>query len=130
MPTYQKLASPEIIGWLLEGDPAVRWQVRHYLLDDDPADVSAERARVATDGWGARLLDLQDPGGTWSRALYSPKWTSTHYTLLTLMRLGVPSDEPRAVRAAQLLLDRVVPARHADVEGVVAGRVARRFGVP
>ncbi len=105
MATYGDLATDEVIAWLLEGDSSVRWQVRAHLLDESPSAVEAERAKVATEGWGARYLALQDPEGTWSRSLYAPKWTSTHYTLLTLWRLGLPRDEPRALRPARTLLD-------------------------
>jgi hypothetical protein len=99
------MTDPTTIEWLLEGDPAVRWQVLRDLRDAPDDVVSAERARVATAGWGARLLDLQDPEGTWAHALYSPKWTSTTYTLLLLRQLGLPADDPRARRGCEVLLD-------------------------
>ena len=63
------------------------------------------RQRVATEGWGARLLALQDPAGTWAKALYSPKWTSTTYSLLLLRHLGLPHDNPQARRGCELLLN-------------------------
>ena len=69
------------LPWLLDGDPAIRWQTRATCPDEPPpayepaAPASQPRAR------GARLLALQDPAGTWAKALYSPKWTSTTYTL-------------------------------------------------
>jgi hypothetical protein len=106
MSIYTEYASQEILGWLMEGDPAVRWQVQRDLLDEPAAVHEAERARVATEGWGARYLTEQDASGTWSQALYSPKWVSTHYTLLTLLRIGLPPDQPQAVQAARILLDR------------------------
>jgi len=38
-----------VIDWLLDSDPAIRWQVMRDLTDA-PADVvAAERAKVATD---------------------------------------------------------------------------------
>ena len=46
---------PTVIDWLLDSDPAIRWQVLRDLTDADAAQVSAERARVATEGWGASL---------------------------------------------------------------------------
>ena len=49
-----------VIDWLLDGDPAIRWQVMRDLTDAPPDEVAAERARVAREGWGARLLALQD----------------------------------------------------------------------
>ena len=93
------------IEWLLEGDPAVRWQALRDLCDAPDDLVARERARVAADGWGARLLALQDPVGTWAQALYSPKWTSTTYTLLLLQQLGLPADDPQARAGCQALLD-------------------------
>lgn len=93
----------ELRSWLLAGDPAVRWRV-FAQLDDAPDDaVDAERERVATVGWGARLLDVQDAEGTWSGALYSPKWVSTTYTLLHLMWLGLPGGHPAAHRGLERL---------------------------
>ena len=98
------MESDVVLGWLLTGDPAVRWQVRRDLLDE-PADVVAgERARVATEGWGARLLAEQSPDGTWSGGLYNPKWTSTTYTLLLLRQLGLPPG-PQTLVGCQRLLD-------------------------
>jgi len=52
-----------VIDWLLEGDPAIRWQVLRDLTDASPEEVAAERARVASEGWGAQLLELQEPDG-------------------------------------------------------------------
>lgn len=89
--------APETIDWLLDGDPAIRWQVLRDLLG---AEHSAERRRVARQGWGRQLIDLQFDDGRWTagrgpkgyRGLYIPKWTSTTYTLLLLRRLGLPSQ--------------------------------------
>ncbi len=52
---------------------------------------------MAVRGWGAKLLAAQDPQGTWAGALYSPKWTSTTYTLLLLHWLGLPAGHPQAL---------------------------------
>ncbi|MGF1597273.1 MAG: hypothetical protein ACFCVK_10135 [Acidimicrobiales bacterium] len=79
------------------GDPSVRWQVMRDLLGRPEDQVAVERARVATEGWGAQLLAAQDPDGGWAGALYSPKWTSTTYTLLLLQRLGLEQGYPRAL---------------------------------
>lgn len=75
------------------------------LRDAGENEVIAERQRVATEGWGARLLGEQDESGTWSRGLYLPKWTSTTYTLLLLHRLGLPGEDPQAVRGCRCLWD-------------------------
>ncbi len=87
----------QTIDWLLAGDPSVRWQVMRDLLGRPGDQVAVERARVATEGWGAQLLAAQDPDGGWASALYSPKWTSTTYTLLLLERLGLEHGDPRAL---------------------------------
>ena len=99
------------IEWLLEGDPAIRWQVLRNLVGASAGAVERERRRVARDGWGARLLARQDPEGTWAGGkssdggLYSPKWTSTTYTMLLLRDFGLPSASKQARKACKLLLD-------------------------
>lgn len=95
----------EVVDWLLAGDPSIRWQTGRDLLNWPPELVRTQRARVATDGWGKQLLDLQDDAGTWADGLYSPKWTSTTYTLLQLCRFGL-TTHPAATRAVEILLDR------------------------
>ena len=96
----------EVMQWLLDGDPAVRWQVERDLLDKPPAEFEATRSLVATQGWGAKLLALQESTGMWGGGLYSPKWISTHYTLFALRFVGLSSGDPQALKAAELLLDK------------------------
>jgi len=95
----------EIIQWLLEGDPAVCWQVQRDLLGATPNVYQSEQARTTREGWGARFLSLQDPEGTWGGGLYSPKWISTTYTMLTLRYLGLPAETPQMLRGCELLLE-------------------------
>ena len=57
--------NPAVIDWLLEGDPAMCWQVLRDLTDASEAEVRAERAKVATQGWGAQLLAMQAEDGNW-----------------------------------------------------------------
>ncbi|MBL0345250.1 hypothetical protein [Candidatus Villigracilis affinis] len=97
--------NPEIISWLLEGDPSIRWQVQRDLLHASPNKYESERKRISKEGWGARLLALQDPSGTWAGGLYGPKWTSTTYTMLTLRLLGLRPNHPQAKRACKIFLD-------------------------
>lgn len=99
-----------VLTWLLEGDPAVRFQTRQFLLDvlvgallDDAGE--ADRTELELQGWGAFLLSHQDDDGTWGGALYSPKWTSTTYTLLELHDLGLRPGHPAAVRGVQQLIE-------------------------
>jgi hypothetical protein len=101
----QAVGSDETLRWLLAGDPAVRWQTLRDLTDAAPRTVARERRKVATEGWGAAVLERQDPGGTWAGGLYSPKWTSTTYTMLLLRDLGLPTENRQAKAACALLLD-------------------------
>jgi hypothetical protein len=88
-----------MLEWLVDSDPAIRWQVMRDLTDEPASAIAKERARVVDEGWGARLLALQADDGNWGGGVYSPKWISTTYTLLLLRHLGANPDEAR-VRAA------------------------------
>jgi prenyltransferase/squalene oxidase-like repeat protein len=106
-----RMAIPRgILDWLFKGDPAIRWQVMRDLLDE-PAEVyEAERANLTTDGWGARLLAEQDPDGNWGGGVYSPKWISTTYTLLTLRHFGLMPGHPQALRGCDKFYERGLAA--------------------
>ncbi len=80
----------DVIEWLLDGDPAITWQVQRDLLDE-PWEHT--RSRVASESWGAQLLSHRRPDGTWPDGWYSPKWTSTFYSLQLLQQLGVRAPE-------------------------------------
>jgi hypothetical protein len=104
-----------VIDWLLEGDPAIRWQVLRDLTNALTSDVAAERARVEHDGWGARLLALEDPGGLWDGGACFPAsytggepgqpWTATMHTLQTLQVLGLDPASGSARRAIGLVAE-------------------------
>lgn len=81
----------KIMKWLLEGDPAIVYQVNRDLLDTG-INLNNLQQEIALEGWGKRLLDAQGQDGLWGGGYYSPKWVSTHYTLLQMMRMGFPSD--------------------------------------
>jgi hypothetical protein len=92
----------EGLAWLLESDPAIRWQAMRDLTDASPASVAAERARVAREGLGAEILARQESDGAWHRA-GSPVWLPTLYTMLLLRATGVDRTEP-AVNTAMVRL--------------------------
>jgi hypothetical protein len=104
-----------VTDWLLEGDPAIRWQVLRDLTDASPDEVAAERARVERDGWGARLLALEDPDGLWAGGACFPTsytggepgqpWTATMHTLQTLQILGLDPTSGAARRAVALVAE-------------------------
>ncbi len=93
------------LSWLLEGDPSIRYQTLRYLVGAPEQILLKERKRILIKGWGRSFMDLQKEDGTWSNALYSPKWTSTFYTLLVLKRLGAPLNQD-IEKACRVLLDR------------------------
>jgi hypothetical protein len=96
-----------VIDWLLDSDPSIRWQVMRDL-SHEPADVvAAERARVATDGWGARLLALQAPNGRWGGRPWSHDWTDTFHVLELLRRFGLDPGSEQARRAVGLVREQV-----------------------
>lgn len=100
----------QIINWLMEGDAGIRWQTMRDLLHTPEQEWKLEQQRTVEAGWGAQLLALQDADGSWGGGIYSPKWTSTTYTLLTLYSIGIPHDCPAAQRGAQLVLDELLGA--------------------
>ena len=102
--THRAPSGPTI-QWLLEGDPAIRWQALRDLVGAPDRTVERERGKIAREGWGARLLARQGSEGTWGGGLYSPKWISTTYTMLLLRDFGLPSDNRQARKACALLLD-------------------------
>ena len=100
----------DVIAYLLDADPAVRWQVLRDLTDASHDEVSAARARVATEGWGARLLAEQAVDGRWDGGTYRPgwvdedrpfydAWTATHPSLELLREFGADPADPAVTRA-------------------------------
>ena len=94
-----------VLAWLLEGDPAISWQVMRDLTGAPTDVVAHERSRIAVEGWGARMLAAQEGDGLWAGAWYSPKWTSTTYTLLLLHWLGLPEGNDQALTGCRRLWD-------------------------
>jgi hypothetical protein len=140
----------DVIDWLLDSDPALRWQVLRDLTDAPSDAVRAERARVATEGWGARLLALRDEGGQWAGGACFPAdfrgdfsagqpWTSTLPTLGLLVDLGVdpaagPVCEAVALVRANCRWEHAgQPFFAGEVEPCINGRtvaIGAYFGVP
>lgn len=94
------------LKWLLDSDPAIQWQVLRDLTDTPAGDVAAVRARVATEGWGARLLELQSPRGQWG-ADDDDGWMTTVYALVMLKDLGADPADERVRRAIDLVRERI-----------------------
>lgn len=108
------ITANDLIPWLMEGDPAIRWQTMRDLQGLSAKLWQAEQHRTLKEGWGAQLLALQAPDGSWSGGIYSPKWISTTYTLLTLLATGIPRGHLPAQKAAALVLDKQLGRRRDD----------------
>jgi hypothetical protein len=109
-------ASRSVIDWLLDSDPSIRWQVMRDLLDAPEAEWMAERAKVETEGWGARLLSYQDKDGQWAGGSFAPRdfdpqewqergqpWTATAFSLQQLREFGLDPSSDRARRTVELI---------------------------
>ena len=96
-----------VIEWLLDADPAIRWQVMRDLTDEPAEAASAERSRVATEGWGAALLALQASDGLWAGNAFSQDYTDTFHVTELLRRLGLDPGSEQARRAVGLVREHV-----------------------
>jgi hypothetical protein len=94
---------PADLKWLLDSDPAIRWQVMRDLTGELPDAVRAERSRVAAEGWGAKLLALQSRAGNWGGPRDRGGLLITLYTLVVLMELGLDPASPQSSK----MIDRV-----------------------
>jgi hypothetical protein len=128
MRLYDYAPRPAHLKWLLDSDPAIRWQVMRDLTDEAANAIAIERSRVATEGWGAQLLAAQSPAGHWGDG---QKWDLiTLYSLVALMDLGL---DP-ASKQARKMIDRVDmrlvfkplnnrPYLHGETEPCINGRI-------
>jgi hypothetical protein len=121
---------PAHLKWLLDSDPAIRWQVMRDLRAEAPDAIAAERSRVATEGWGAQLLARQSSIGTWGGPKENPGLLITFYSLVVLKDLGL---DP-ASKEARKMIDRVDkqlvfkwhhnrPFLHGETEPCINGRI-------
>jgi len=105
-----------VIDWLLDADPSIRWQVMRDLTHEQADVIAAERARIATEGWGAQLLALQAPDGLWASNAFSQDRTDTFHVLELLRRFGLDPESEQARRAVGLVREHVVWRGGAPVE--------------
>jgi len=107
-PPNRQIPKPEtaVLKWLLDSDPSIRWQTMRDLTDAPDEEVAAERARVATEGWGAKLLAGQGADGYWGAGTSNPEWVSLQ-TLLLLRDMGLDPMSEEARRAVARVRDNV-----------------------
>ncbi len=133
----------DVVAWLLDSDPSIRWQVMRDVTGEPAEVVAAERARVATEGWGARLLARQTPDGRWgevgtTRYVDSPDGQSLH-ALILLRDMGLDPASPQARKAVARVRDHIThyeggqPFFDGETEACINGRVltlGAYFGAP
>lgn len=101
-----ELNNSSVVTWLLSGDVSVQYQTHRDLLCSSPEIINGLRMRIAEEGWGKRFLEGRDEQtGLWGNGLYSPKWISTHYTLLDLKNIGLDPACPQYAESSRILLD-------------------------
>jgi hypothetical protein len=96
-----------VINWLFDSDPSIRWQVMRDLTGASAAEIAAERARVAIEGLGARLLATQGDDGRWGGAAWNRGFNSTMHVLMLLRDFGLDPASEGARRAVNLVRERV-----------------------
>ena len=121
---------PAHLKWLLDSDPAIRWQVMRDLTGEAPNAIAAERSRVATEGWGAQLLSLQSPAGNWGGPKEDRGLLLTFYTLVVLKDLGLDPASKEARKMIDRVDKRLVfkwhnnrPFLHGESEPCINGRI-------
>lgn len=91
-----------VIDWLLDSDPAIRWQTLRDLTVASDVECAAERARIPREGVGAAILSVQGPDGAWHRD-GKPVWLTTLFTLQFLRATGADPADPALESAMQRL---------------------------
>jgi hypothetical protein len=130
---------PAHLKWLLDSDPAIRWQVMRDLTGEAPGAIAAERSRIATEGWGAELLAAQSPAGDWG--VGPRRWREdlpkddrglliALYVLVVLMDLGLDPTSKQARKMIERVDKRLVfkrlnnrPFLHGETEPCINGRI-------
>ena len=127
------------LKWLLDSDPAIRWQVMRDLTGDAADAIAAERSRVATEGWGAQLLTAQSPAGRWSGSPGGWRYDLPKedrdllislYALVVLKDLGLDPAAKQARKMIARVDNRLVfrrldnrPFLHGQAESCINGRI-------
>src|SRR3954470_6600113 len=121
---------PAVVKWLLDSDPAIRWQVMNDLTDESPIAITAERSRVATVGWGSQLLAHQSPAGHWGGPKEDRGLLITLYSLVVLKDLGLDPASKQARKMIDRVAKRLVfkplnnrPFLHGETEPCINGRI-------
>jgi hypothetical protein len=130
MSAEQYAPRPAHLKWLLDSDPAIRWQVMRDLTAESPGTIATERARVATQGWGAELLKRQSAAGNWGGPREDSGLLTTLYTLAVLKDFGLDPASPQARKMIERVDRRLVfkplnnrPFLTGETEPCINGRI-------
>lgn len=130
MRQYDYGPRPAHLNWLLNSDPAIRWQVMRDITDEAPDAVAVERSRVATEGWGAQLLARQSSAGNWGGPNEDRGLLITLYSLVVLMDFGLDPASKQAIRMIERVDKQLVfrplnnrPFLHGETEPCINGRI-------
>jgi hypothetical protein len=130
MRLHEYAPRPAHFKWLLDSDPAIRWQVMRDLASEAPDAIAAERSRIATEGWGSQLLALQSPAGNWGGPEGDRGLLVTLYTLVVLKDLGLDPASKQARKMIDRVDKRLVfkplnnrPFLHGETEPCINGRI-------
>lgn len=112
-----------VIDWIESSDVSAKYLVSKFLLEKDACKLEELRRNINKAGYGSRLIAYQNPDTyLWGKGVYSPKYISTHYTLLELCQLGASLSEPNIVKAIEILFQemwkeagKVKSYRHQDL---------------
>ncbi len=111
----QPFLTSELIDWLLASAiPTIRFKTRTELLGESANDAADDQAAIMQDGPVPALLAQQLENGTWVRPVhyYTPKYTSTHWTMLLLAELDIEPQNPQF----QLGLEYMLTTTAAEIE--------------
>ncbi len=91
-----------VIEWLLEGDVCIRFLTNKYLLDKVDLDL---QKKMESEGIVYEYLKRQDPTTKmWGGGVYTPKYISTHYTMLDLYHFEIDPQNQQYQDGARVLM--------------------------
>jgi len=110
MPYQQDIPHLEkTTAWLLESQtPSIRYftLTRIKGLPEDDPEVSEARQSISSSPPVSTILAAQRPEGHWvdAKHIYSPKYRSSHWTMLQLMELGLEPENTQLQKGADSTL--------------------------
>ncbi len=98
----------EITAWLLESStPSIRYLTLTNILGRQQTDSEVQTARrlIASSNPVLNILNKQQPEGYWQyqKHYYSPKYRSSHWSMLLLSELGIDPQHPAMQKGADFM---------------------------